>query len=89
MDMDKYVWHSVLDELPPDGSPLLIFVTERQYRDSNEEIIPEVRTNKICLGHYSPMYKDSAWRDDCYDPIYVDGDFKITHWMFAPDMPEE
>lgn len=87
--MDKYVWHSVRDELPPADSQLLILVTERQYRDSNGEIISAFKTNKICLGHYAPMYKNNAWRDDCYDPICVDEDFKITHWMFAPDMPED
>lgn len=38
--MDKYAWHSVRDELPPDGSLLLILVTERQYRDDYEEVLP-------------------------------------------------
>ena len=87
--MDKYVWHSVLDELPPDGSPLLILVTERQYRNDYKEVIPGLKTTNIRFGYYDLTYQTSPWRDDCDDPIYEDEDFKITHWMFAPDMPEK
>ena len=87
--MDKYVWHSVLDELPPDDSPLLILVTERQYRNDCKEVIPGLKTTNICFGYYDPTCQTSPWRDECYDSIYEDEDFKITHWMFAPDMPEE
>lgn len=87
--MDKYVWNSVLDELPTAGSPLLILVTERQYRDDYKEVLPGWKTTDIRFGYYDPTYQTSPWRDDCDDPIYEDEDFKITHWMFAPNMPEE
>lgn len=36
--MDKYVWHSVRNELPPAGSPLLILATERQFRDEDGDV---------------------------------------------------
>ena len=28
MDMDKYVWHSVRDELPPSDAPMLILMVK-------------------------------------------------------------
>ena len=86
--MDKYVWHSVRDELPPAGSPLLILATERQVRDEDGDVNEDWTEKDICFGYYDPMY-EYAWRDEYDESIYTDEDFKVTHWMFAPDMPED
>jgi hypothetical protein len=88
MEMDKYVWHSVRDELPPAGSPLLILATEHQFRDEDGDVNEDWTEKDIRFGYYDPMYK-YAWRDEYDESIHTDEDFKITHWMFAPDMPED
>lgn len=85
--MDKYVWHSVRNELPPAGSPLLILATERQFRDEDGDVNEDWTEKDIRFGYYDPMY-EYAWRDEYDESIQTDEDFKITHWMFAPDMPE-
>lgn len=87
--MDKYVWHSVRDELPPASSPLLILATERQLRDIEGDIIPGRSIKNIQFGYFAPDYETSAWRDEMDTPVYEGEDFKITHWMFAPNIPEE
>ena len=86
--MDKYVWHSVRDELPSAGSPLLILATERQVRDEDGDVNEDWTEKDIRFGYYDPMY-EYAWRDEYDESIYTDEDFKVTHWMLAPDMPED
>lgn len=87
--MDKYLWHSVRDELPPDNAPLLILLTEEKWRDNDGKIVDDWTVRDFRFGYYAPKSRTSVWRDDDDDPIYESEDFKVTHWMFAPDMPEE
>ncbi len=34
--MDKYVWHSVRDELPPSDAPMLILMVKHIYQNEND-----------------------------------------------------
>lgn len=34
--MDKYVWHSVQDELPPSDAPMLILMVKHIYQNKND-----------------------------------------------------
>lgn len=87
--MDKYVWHSVKDELPPDNVPLLILLTEEKWRDSDGNVVKDWTVYNFQFGYYAPMSRTSVWRDDGDDPIYESEDFRVTHWMLAPELPEE
>ena len=78
--MDKYVWHLVKDELPPAYADRLILAVNHFSINGCERY--------MIFGYYSPAYGKNTWRDDSYDKLDNDH-YIVTHWMFAPDMPED
>lgn len=48
--MDKYVWHSVRDELPPSDAPMLILMVERIYQNEDNY------ERHMRLGFYAPVF---------------------------------
>lgn len=42
----------------------------------------------MIFGYYTPAYGINTWADEWYDKLDPNN-YIVTHWMFAPDMPEE
>lgn len=52
--MDKYVWHSVLDELPPSDAPMLILMVKHIYQNENDY------ERYMRFGFYAPAFGKKA-----------------------------
>ena len=42
----------------------------------------------MIFGYYTPAYGINTWADEWHDKLNPNN-YIVTHWMFAPDMPEE
>lgn len=81
--MDKYLWHSVRDELPPSDAPMLILMVKHIYQNENDY------ERYMRLGFYAPAFGKLAWRDEFNDPLEHDDWYIVTHWTYAPEEPKE
>lgn len=80
--MDKYVWHSTKDCMPPSYASKLILAVSNICPRKNEY------GRYMIFGYYTPAYGINTWADEWHDKLDPNN-YIVTHWMFAPDMPEE
>lgn len=80
--MEKYVWHSVQDELPPSDAPMLILMVKHIYQNENDY------ERYMRLGFYAPAFGKRAWRDEFNEPLEHGDWYIVTHWTYAPKEPK-